>query len=93
MTIAVSNNATYHLQVYGIAWGGFKAVYQYPAGSARAMILKGLEKPTCLDAGDFQEILDWRLVEETIDTFKTLRGFRNGMNPGRFNRLLKGIET
>jgi hypothetical protein len=52
-------------------------------------------------AGDFAALLDWRLVREDvayertasppilrrIDTYRTLRGFRNGMRPSRFYRL------
>lgn len=55
-------------------------------------------------AGDFSSLIDWRVVKHTfeyertrsppitrrIDTYRTLRGFRNGMTPQRFYRLANG---
>lgn len=90
--------AYYHLEVYGRAWGGFRAVYQYTVTKERADAMIADGKPSGLDAGDFESIIDWRLVEETnmvertksppitrrVDTFRTLRGFRAGMTPKRF---------
>lgn len=94
---------TYHLEIFGRTYGGFKSCYQYPLTELRALALTlpGAEGPNTLDAGDFAEILDWRVVKETVeyvtprhgvftrtDTFKALRGFRNGMSPRRFYRLI-----
>lgn len=83
----------YSLQVYGWLWDGSKAVYSYtlsePFGSSD-------NKSAELAAVDFQALIDWRLVKCTheyeknrrIDTYKTLRGFRNGMSPARFYHLV-----
>ena len=91
---------TLHLEVYGRTWGGFKSVYQYSQHNATAQEL--IDNPGRF-AGDFESVIDYRVVEETneyenvgrgllrrVDTFKTLRGFRNGMTPRRFNRLANG---
>lgn len=85
----------FHLQIYGRTWSDRKAAYQY---SLETPIKTDKEAQQA--AGDFASVIDWRLVEETnayehishgiarrIDTLKTLRGFRNGMNPQRFARL------
>lgn len=91
---------TLHLEFYGWAWGGFKGCYQYtiPPGIAAAEVIANPKR----FAGDFESVIDFRVVEETneyegkgtikrrIDTFKTLRGFRNGMKPERFHRLING---
>lgn len=94
---------SYHLEIYGRTYAGFRWVYQYPLTAQRALAITalGAEGPNTLDAGDFAEIIDWRVVKETCeysapkhgvtqrtDTFKTLRGFRNGMTPARFSRLI-----
>ena len=84
-----------HLQIYGYLWSGPRAVYQY---TIPAPITSDIEAKR--HAGDFESLIDWRLVSESnayedtghglsrrIDTFKTLRGFRNGMTPRRFDRL------
>lgn len=87
---------TYHIEVYGHLWSGPRAVYSYtvPAPVDDDAAAKRA-------AGDFADLIDWRLVEHScayeqtksppilrqIDTYKTLRGFRNGMSPGRFYRL------
>jgi hypothetical protein len=87
----------YHLEIYGRTWAGFKAVYQYPgAADITAENVKRF-------APDFAEVLDWRLVRaehrygaigrglsRRSDTYRTLRGFRNGMTPQRFYRLANG---
>ena len=91
----------YHLEIYGWAWGGFKATYSYivTAENAEALRTGAIDPERC--AGDFEHVIDWRLVRENctyertasppitrrIDTFLTLRGFRNGMSPRRFYRL------
>lgn len=87
---------TLHLEVYGRAWGGFRAFYSYTIPEATP--ISSIEANPERFAGDFEQVLDWRLVQETnayertssqpitrrIDTFRTLRGFRNGMTPLRF---------
>lgn len=88
-----------HLEVYGNTWGGFKAVYSY---TPQALAVEIIAKPESF-APDFINLIDFRVVEETnkyehvarginrrVDTFKTLRGFRNGMTPTRFYRLANG---
>lgn len=91
---------SYYLEIYGRTWSGAKTVYQYPLTAERAKILATNSDDPERDAGDFSEVIDYRVVEETCiyeqprhgvsrrtDTFKTLRGFRNGMTPSRFYYL------
>jgi hypothetical protein len=87
-----------HLEVYGHTWGGARAVYSYAPKASAAEVIAN----PSLYAGDFASLIDFRVVEETntyegkgvirrrIDTFKTHRGFRNGMTPRRFYRLANG---
>lgn len=90
---------TYHLEVYGYLWGGGKAVYSYVIPAA----IKADEEANRA-AGDFESLIDWRLVENTctyertssppitrrIDTYRTLRGWHAGMTCKRFYRLANG---
>lgn len=92
---------TYTLEVYGRTWEGCRSVYPY-----RLMAPVFTEEAVKRAAGDFAEVIDWRLVEHSttyetlrsarystkreIHTHRTLRGFRNGMTPGRFQRLANG---
>jgi len=89
-----------HLQIFGYTFEGFKAAYQYTPKASAADVMAFPAR----FAGDFASVIDWRLVEETneyertsrppitrrIDTFKTLRGFRAGMTPRRFDRIING---
>lgn len=89
----------YTLEVYGYLWSGPRAVYSY-----------NVQEPVKTDqeakrhAGDFESLIDWRLVEcstiyeksapnlsRRVDQYRTLRGFRSGkMTPRRFYRLANG---
>lgn len=88
----------YTLEVYGSLWSGQRAVYSYSLDSCTAVAL--IKAETVKErAGDFEAVIDWRLVEHAstyeksppitrrVDTWKTLRGFRNGMTPKRFYKL------
>jgi hypothetical protein len=84
------------LQVFGHTWAGYRACYEYtvktpPANNDEARHL----------APDFQCLIDYRVVSETneyedlrsglfrrIDTFKTLRGWHNGMTNRRFAKII-----
>ena len=91
---------TIHLEVWGYLWSGAKAVYSYtPKATAEEVIADPKRF-----ASDFASLLDFRVVQESntyeqighcltrrIDTFKTLRGFRNGMKPNRFYRIANGL--
>ena len=85
-----------HLRVYGATWGGGRACYQYSVDKAPQT---DQEAKRC--AGDFESLIDWYVMEETneyedigagisrrIDTFKTLRGWRNGFSDARYNRIV-----
>lgn len=86
----------YTLQVYGFLWQGSRAVYSYRITEPQALALQGDSPNPLRLAGDFQDVLDWRLVRclrtltnrnNTREHRKTLRGFRNGMTPARFERM------
>jgi hypothetical protein len=94
---------TVSLQVYGRTWEGFKAVYQYslPSDIATRAQADAIAAKAKSFAGDFSDIIDCRIVRVTheyesrpgglyrrIDTYRTLRGFRAGMTPRRFYRLI-----
>ena len=95
---------TYHLQVVGHIYTGQRCAYQYTITATRAAELaKGADASR--DAGDFAQVTDFRVVRETneyetvsgnmwrrIDTFQTMRGFRAGMTPKRFNALINGFN-
>ncbi len=95
-------DTAHHLEIYGIAWSGARCVYQYSVTREDAEALRSLKIMPERYAGDFQSVLDWRLVrsEHTYyqsgplmrrcDHFKTLRGWRAGMTNRRFNRLANG---
>ena len=86
------------VRVYGVTWSGGRACYQYnvakaPENDAEAKRI----------AGDFESLLDYHVIQETneyeqvgagfsrrIDTFKTLRGWRNGFSDRRYNRIVNG---
>jgi hypothetical protein len=86
---------TYRLEVYGVLWQGSRAACVYPVDAARAAVIRNYGNDEYPYAGDFQAILDFRLVEisrtfkrqEFTERQKTLRGFRNGMTPARFRRI------
>ncbi len=91
------------LQVYGFLWCGAKSCYQYSITREQCDMLLENENLRAY-SGDFESVLDWRLVKETcvyekvsgsvnrrIDTFKTLRGFSNGMTPQHFQRIINGV--
>lgn len=85
-----------HLRVYGVTWAGYRACYQYSVDKAPIT-----DQDAKRAAGDFQDLLDWHVCEETneyessgagllrrIDTFKTLRGWRNGFSNRRYARAV-----
>lgn len=90
----------YSLEVYGVTWGGFRSCYSYTLSrdTAEAILSHGDDTFTRRSCGDFSDLIDWRLVKCTheyeknrrTDTYKTLRGFRNGMRPTRFYRIANG---
>ena len=90
---------TYHLRVYGYMWSGPRACYQY---TLQKPITTDAEAKQA--AGDFESLIDWHLCQETneyvdagrglsrrIDTFKTLRGWRNGFSNRRYDRIVNGV--
>jgi hypothetical protein len=93
----------YTLEIYGYSWEGRRCVYSYRIEQAQALALQGPNPEPRRLAGDFESVIDWRLVScqstyegnRTIkrgtDRYKTIRGFRNGMSPRRFYRLANGV--
>lgn len=87
----------YTLEFYGHTWQGYRSVYAYTLAAPIATDAEALRA-----AGDFQSVIDWRLVEtqstmkrhgrESCRTFcqRTIRGFRHGMTPQRFASLAYG---
>lgn len=87
----------YSLEIYGYLWQGCRGVYVYPLPAAITTDAEAIGA-----AHDFMYVLDWRLVKRWSTAHKkgrtyhrcnyerTLRGFRNGMSPRRFNRLAYG---
>ena len=86
------------LRVYGHTWGGGRACYQYACNKAPETDAQAKSI-----AGDFESLIDWQVIEESntyerlshglsrrIDTFKTLRGWRNGFSNRRYNRIVNG---
>lgn len=89
---------TYHLQVYGFTYEGFRSCYQYTINEP-IMPLSDVAAVKRL-APDFESLIDYRIVKETneyeptsrglsrrIDTFKTLRGWRTFSNR-RYSRCV-----
>ena len=84
------------LRVYGVTWSGGRACYQYNVDKAPEN-----DREAKSIAGDFESLIDWHVIQETneyeqvgaglsrrVDTFKTLRGWRNGFSDRRYNRIV-----
>lgn len=52
----------YTLEVYGYLWQGSRAVYSYRIEEPQAFALTGPNGNPNRLAGDFQDVIDWRLV-------------------------------
>ena len=87
-----------HLRVYGVTWVGSRSCYQYSVDKAPQT-----DQEAKRVAGDFESLIDWHVIQETnehecvgagisrrIDTFTTLRGWRNGFSNARYNRIVNG---
>lgn len=84
------------VRVYGRLWSGARACHQYNVTDAP---LTDAEAKRV--AGDFESLIDWHVLEKTIeyertsrgssrriDTFRTLRGWRNGFTNKRYDRIV-----
>ena len=89
---------TIHLRVYGRTWAGYRSCYQYTVEKPPTN-----EREAAQMAGDFQSLDDWHVCQESneyekvssglcrrIDTFKTLRGWRNGFSNRLYDRIVNG---
>lgn len=87
-----------HVRVYGYLWSGARACYRYSQNITKA---PKTESEAESIASDFASLIDWHVIEETneyesagrgllrrIDTFKTLRGWRNGFSNRRYDRAV-----
>lgn len=92
----METETTLTLEIYGYLWSGPRSVYSYSLPPGTTVTDDNVKR----FAGDFESVLDWRLIRTThsyerkssglfsrTDLYKTLRGFRNGMTPQRFYRL------
>ena len=88
------------LQIYGVTWGGSRACHQCSLTMGAVADLIRSPSKVGSYAGDFQSVIDWRLVAEQKTyannrretVWKTLRGFRNGMTLRRYNRIINGMR-
>ena len=86
------------LRVYGRLWSGPRACYQYNVATAPADDTAARRM-----AGDFESLLDYHVVQAThayepagagllrrVDSYKTLRGWRNGFSNRKYDRAVNG---